>query len=86
MSPKPGHFDVVLALRHVPVRCAASIGLPAARSIRGRGRRRAQVHWECGFANPAQQAADLDARAASAAFAAVREEMLPLIDDFERRL
>jgi pimeloyl-ACP methyl ester carboxylesterase len=85
--PKPGRFDAVLALRHRACVVRREIGLAGGEvyveADDGGG---PQVHWECRFANPAEQAADLAARAASPAFAAVRDEMHHLIDGFERRL
>lgn len=85
--PKPGRFDAVLALRHHACTVRREIGLAGGDVYVEAGAAGGpQVHWECRFTSPAEQAVDLAARAASPAFTAVRDQMQHLIDGFERRL
>ena len=83
---KPGQAQAVLAIRRKACDVRVAISLPAG-TIRTKADASADgpdVAWECAF--PTQQAhqADLDARAASAEFEAVRADMRDAIDRFER--
>lgn len=91
--PKPGNFELVLRARTKACAVRKSMGLQGGDIFIERKfpkqHRDAQenvVHWELGFSSEADQQADLDARAASADFEAVRAEMAALIDDFSRAL
>src|SRR5882724_3795699 len=81
---KPGQQEAVLATRRAACAVRRDIGLPVG-AIRvkteGDG---PDVTWECGFASQEAHAADLAARAASAAFEEVRRQMRGLIERFER--
>jgi dienelactone hydrolase len=83
---KAGLQEAVLAMRRAACEVRRDIGLPvgAIRTrIAGEG---PDVTWECAFATEKAHAADLAARAASAAFEDVRRQMRGLIDRFERLL
>jgi dienelactone hydrolase len=76
----------VLANRRRACEVRVAIGLPAG-TIRVKADPSADgpdVAWECGFATRAAHQADLDARAKSADFEAVRATMRELIERFER--
>ena len=83
---KPGQRDAVLAVRRKACDVRVAIGLPAG-TIRVKADPSADgpdVAWECAFPNRVAHRADLDARAKSAMFEAVRVEMRAAIDRFER--
>ena len=83
---KPGQRDAVLALRRKACEVRVAIGL-AAGTIRiktGASADGPDVAWECFFPSAEAHHADLDSRARSAAFEAVRAEMRNAIDRFER--
>lgn len=83
---KPGRAEEVLAQRRAACAARVAMGLPAG-SIRVKAEASADgpdVSWELAFASHAARQEDLDARAASAAFTAVRAGMSALIDRFER--
>jgi dienelactone hydrolase len=84
---KPGRAADVLAIRRRACAVRRSLGLAAgvvfARAEGGAGRL-PDVTWECAFADAAAHRADLDARAASPDFEAVRKEMSAAIDAFDR--
>jgi dienelactone hydrolase len=83
---KPGLVGEVLSHRRHASAVRVSIGLPAG-SIRVRREGDGpDVTWECAFADESAHAADLDARAASPAFEAVRARMRELIARFERHV
>lgn len=86
--PKPDSFDEVLATRRRASEVRRSIGLrPGEISIESDGDGQpVRVQWQCSFRDEAAHTADLDARAASADFEAVREAMRGLIDTFERQI
>ena len=83
---KPGRAAEVLRTRRRASEVRRRLGLPAGR-IFTRSATAAEgpdVVWECAFADPAAHARDLDARARSEEFGAVRAHMTALIDRFER--
>ena len=83
---RAGQRDAVLALRRTACEVRVAIGLPAG-TIRAKADPSADgpdIAWECAFASRAAQRADLDARAASTAFEAVRAQMREVIERFER--
>ena len=83
---KPGKRDTVLAIRRKACAVRVSIGISAGsvsvkENPQGDG---PDVAWECAFLTEADHDRDLQARADSTEFAAVREEMRSAIDRFER--
>jgi len=78
--------DEVLATRREACAVRARIGLPAGDVFLAEGDPGPMVFWSCAFANEDERAADLQARADSAEFEAVRVRMRALIDRFERRV
>ena len=83
---KPGRIAEVLATRRHASEVRRAIGLPSGRilvkaELQGDG---PDVTWECAFPDAAGHARDLEARAESPEFAAVRARMTSLIDRFER--
>lgn len=83
---KPDQKNTVLALRRRACDVRVAIGL-AAGTIRVKADGSADgpdVAWECAFPGKAAHQADLDARAASADFEAVRADMRGVIERFER--
>lgn len=83
---KPGQSEAVLALRRRACDVRVAIGLPAG-TIRVKADASADgpdVAWECAFPSKQAHQADLDARAASADFEAVRAGMRDAIARFER--
>jgi carboxymethylenebutenolidase len=83
---KPNQHDAVLALRRRACEVRVAIGLPAG-EIRVKADASADgpdVVWECAFPSKRAHQADLDARAASADFEAVRADMRAAIERFER--
>jgi dienelactone hydrolase len=83
---KPGRAAEVLATRRRASEVRVALGLPHGRILaradpRGEG---PDVTWECAFTDTAAHARDLEARAASPEFGAVRARMTALIDRFER--
>ena len=83
---KPKQHDAVLAVRRRACEVRLAIGLPAG-SIRVKLEASADgpdVVWECAFPSKQAHQADLDARAASPDFEAVRADMRDVIDRFER--
>jgi carboxymethylenebutenolidase len=83
---KPGRVADVLAIRRQASEVRVALGLPRGRILakadpRGEG---PDVTWECRFGDAAAHARDLDARAQSPAFGAVRAQMTAVIDRFER--
>lgn len=83
---KPGKRDTVLAIRRKACAVRVSIGISAGsisvkENPQGDG---PDVAWECAFPTEADRDRDLQARADSTEFAAVREEMRSAIDRFER--
>jgi carboxymethylenebutenolidase len=81
---KPGQAEAVLAARQAACAVRRAIGLPVGTIRVKDGGDGPDVTWECAFATRQAQAADLAARAASAAFEAARATMRGLIDRFER--
>ena len=83
---KPNQQQAVLALRRRACEVRVAIGL-AAGTIRVKadaGADGPDVAWECAFPSKPAHQADLDARAASADFEAVRADMRQAIERFER--
>ena len=84
---KPGKQRDTLAARRKACRVRRELGLPAG-LVHTRADTNEPNHpdvtWECKFASLEEHEADLAARAASPAFAAVRAEMRGCIDRFER--
>ena len=83
---KPDRAAEVLATRRQASEIRRTLGLPAGRILAkaepaGEG---PDVSWECAFLDAAAHARDLEARAQSAEFAAVRARMTALIHRFER--
>ncbi|MGE0005183.1 MAG: alpha/beta hydrolase family protein [Parvibaculaceae bacterium] len=80
--------DEVLAIRRQASAVRVAIGLPAGRIFIGAGDGPDQpdVIWECGFADRAAHQADLDARAASPDFSAVRDKMRAATRRFSRQV
>jgi carboxymethylenebutenolidase len=83
---KPGLAAEVLAHRRHASAVRVSIGLAAGSISIGREGGGPDVTWECAFADESKHAADLDARAGSPAFEAVRVRMRELIARFERHV
>ena len=83
---KPGLAERVLAIRRRASLLRISLGLTAGRIRTKTDGDGPDVSWECAFPGEAEHAADLAARANSAEFSAVREEMRTAIDRFERCL
>jgi hypothetical protein len=85
----PGQAASVLAVRRRACAVRLALGLPPgeifARRDGGDGSE-PDVAWSCAFADEEAQRRDLDARAASADFTAVRQEMRTLIARFERQV
>lgn len=84
---KPGRAADVLAIRRRACAVRRAIGLDAGRVFvraAGGSGRLPDVTWECAFVDAAAHKADLDARAASPDFEAVRKEMGAAIDAFDR--
>lgn len=86
--PKSGQFDAVLATRRRACAVRRAIGLRPGRITieTDRAEGPACIQWQCDFPDDATWAADLDARAASAEFEAVRATMRELIDRFDRQV
>ena len=83
---KPGQLEAVLAVRRRACEVRVAIGLPAG-TIRVKadaGADGPDVVWECPFPSKPAHQADLNARAASPDFEAVRADMRDVIDRFER--
>ena len=83
---KPGQRDATLAARRDACNVRVAMGLPAG-TIRVKADPSADgpdVAWECAFATKQAHQADLDARAASPDFEAVRARMRDTLDRFER--
>ena len=83
---KPGLSERVLAIRRRASLVRIALGLDAGRIRTKTGGDGPDVSWECAFPGEAEHAGDLAARANSAEFAAVREEMRAAIERFERCL
>jgi dienelactone hydrolase len=86
---RPGHAAEVLATRRRASRVRIAEGLPGGEIfVRGQGGdgSEADVTWQCAFPDAAAQEADLAARAASAAFEAVRATMRTHLARFERHV
>ena len=83
--PKPGRFDEVLSTRREACAVRTRIGLPAGDVFLAEGDRGPMVFWSCAFADQDERAADLQARADSAEFEAVRVRMRALVDRFVHR-
>ena len=85
----PGTADRVLAIRRRACAVRLALGLPAGEifvKAPGGDDSEADVTWQCGYADEAEQAADMAARAASADFATVRADMTAAIARFERHV
>src|SRR5215467_13300890 len=86
---KPGLAADVLDLRRKACAVRVAIGLPAGEIFvkhpSGDGSE-PDVAWQCAFADAAEHAADLAARAASAEFESVRVRMRTLYARFERQV
>ena len=83
---KSGRAAEVLATRRHASEVRRALGLPYGRILvktesQGEG---PEVTWECAFPDATAHARDLEARAQSPEFAAVRARMTALIDRFER--
>ncbi|WP_233417067.1 alpha/beta hydrolase family protein [Halovulum marinum] len=87
-SPKPGKLDEVLATRRRASEIRREIGLrPGEISLESDvDGNPARIQWQCAFPDEAAHKADLDARAASPEFEAIRKTMTGLIDNFERQV
>ena len=83
---KPGLVDEVLAIRRRASLVRIALGLHAGRIRTKAGGDGPDVSWDCSFASEAEHAVDLAARARSAEFAVVREEMRAAIERFERSI
>jgi dienelactone hydrolase len=82
---RKGQAEAVLSVRQRASAIRREIGLPAGTIFLKEGNGEGpDVQWECSFASIAEHGRDLEARAASAAFRAVREEMSSLLERFER--
>jgi carboxymethylenebutenolidase len=81
---KPSLAEQVLATRRRASLVRIAIGLPAGVIRAKAGGDGPDVSWQCAFAGEAEHAADLAARAGSAEFEAVRNEMRASIERFER--
>jgi dipeptidyl aminopeptidase/acylaminoacyl peptidase len=85
----PDHAETVLATRRRASRVRLAEGLPAGEIlVRGQGGDGSEpdVTWQCRFADADAQRRDLDARAASTAFEAIRAEMRKHLARFERQV
>lgn len=82
--PKPGKHAEVLATRRRASAVRLAEGLVAGTIYDGEIDGADWIFWEARFATVAEHDADLAARDASEAFAAVRAEMRTLIDHFDR--
>jgi dienelactone hydrolase len=85
----PGHADAVLARRRRACLVRLAEGLPVGEIfVRGQGGDGSEpdVTWQCRFPDAVAQLRDLEARAASAAFEAVRAEMRTHLARFERHV
>ncbi len=83
---KPGHAAEVLRIRRRASAVRVALGLPAGTILVNQEGDGPDVSWECRFADEAAHQADLDARAASPEFEAVRATMRAAIDEFERQV
>jgi dienelactone hydrolase len=84
---KTGRAAAVLSVRRKASAIRREIGLPAGSIFVNEGDAEGpDVQWECSFGSKAEHDRDLEARAASAAFRAVREEMRTHLDRFERHV
>jgi carboxymethylenebutenolidase len=83
---KPGRAADVLRVRRRACRIRLELGLPAGSIFVKRGDEGPDVQWECTFDSAEAHRCDLEARAASDAFRAVREEMTALLERFERHV
>jgi dienelactone hydrolase len=81
---KPGLSERVLALRRRASLLRITLGLTAGKIRTKSDGDGPDVSWECSFVGEAEHAADFAARANSAEFSAVREEMRAAIDRFDR--
>jgi len=86
--PKPGKLEQVLATRRRASDIRRRIGLRAGEiSVESDvGGPPVRIQWQCSFAGETAHKADLDARAASHDFEAIRKTMADLIDDFDRQI
>ncbi|MCP5154361.1 MAG: alpha/beta fold hydrolase [Ectothiorhodospiraceae bacterium] len=84
--PKPGCFEAVLENRRRACAVRRAIGLAPGEVHVADGDGGPMVFWSCAFDSEEAQARDLQARADSAEFEAVRARMRTLIDRFERRV
>jgi len=80
--------EAVLAIRRRASAIRVALGLPAGRILVGLGSGDSQpdVIWECSFPDNVAHQADLDARAASPEFSAIRGEMNAATRDFSRQV
>ncbi len=83
---RPGMAAEVLVQRRRASAVRVSLGLAAGVIQAKRDGDGPDVTWQCAFATPRAQAADLGARANSAAFGEVRDRMRSLIARFERHI
>ena len=84
--PKPGCFEAVLENRRRACAVRRAIGLAPGEVHVADGDGGPMVFWSCAFDSEEAQARDLQARADSTEFEAVRARMRTLIDRFERRV
>jgi carboxymethylenebutenolidase len=85
----PGKAGEVLAVRRRACAVRLALGLPAGEIFvkqDGGDGSEPDVTWQCGFADEAEQAADLAARGASGDFEAVRADMKAAMARFERHV
>jgi carboxymethylenebutenolidase len=83
---KPGRAADVLATRRDASRIRVGLGLKAGRiSVKTDGEG-PDVSWQCSYHSEAEHRADLDARAASPDFEAIRARMRGNIERFERHI
>ena len=87
-TPKPGRIDEVLAIRRRASAVRRAIGLRGGEIsvLSAADGAPVQVQWQCRFDSPDARQADMDARAASADFEAVRKAMGAVIDAFDRHV
>ncbi len=87
-TAKPGRAADVLQVRRRASEIRIQLGLPAGTIYQRHAgvTEGPDVEWQCGFPTLAANEQDMAARAASPAFAAVREEMHAVVDHFERHL
>lgn len=83
---RPGQTEAVLAQRRLATALRLRLGLPPGRIFRKLEGAGPDVRWECAFATRADYERDMDARAASTEFAAIRLAMHALLERFERHL